>query len=66
MAWTSSNLEWKTIENNSEITKKDCDKGTYYLYVKIDNEALYQSQAFIVGEEKIAINIKNKYNRMDK
>ena len=58
VAWTSSNLEWKTIENNSEITKKDCDKGTYYLYVKIDNEALYQSQAFIVGEEKIAINIK--------
>lgn len=58
VAWTSSNLEWKTIENNSEITKKDCDKGTYYLYVKIDNEALYQSKAFIVGEEKIAINIK--------
>ena len=58
VAWTSSNLEWKTIENNSEITKKDCDKGTYYLYVKIDNEVLYQSKAFIVGEEKIAINIK--------
>ena len=58
VAWTSAKLEWKTIENNSEIIKNDCEKGTYYLYVKIDNEYLYQSQAFIVGEEKIAIAIK--------
>ena len=58
VAWTSSKLEWKTIENNSETIKNDCEKGTYYLYVKIDNEYLYQSQAFIVGEEKIAIAIK--------
>ena len=58
LAWTSSKLEWKTIENNSETIKKDCEKGTYYLYVRVDNEYLYQSQAFIVGEEKIAINIK--------
>ena len=58
VAWTSSTLEWKTIENNSEIIKNDCEKGTYYLYVKVDDEYLYQSQAFIVGEEKIAIAIK--------
>ena len=58
VAWTSAKLEWKTIENNSETIKNDCEKGTYYLYVKIDNEYLYQSQAFIVGEEKIAIAIK--------
>ena len=58
VAWTSSKLEWKTIENNSETIKKDCEKGTCYLYVRVDNEYLYQSQAFIVGEEKIAINIK--------
>ena len=57
VAWTSSTLEWKTIENNSEIIKNDCEKGTYYLYVKVDDEYLYQSQAFIVGEEKISINI---------
>ncbi len=58
VAWTSSKLGWKTIENNSETIKKDCEKGTCYLYVRVDNEYLYQSQAFIVGEEKIAINIK--------
>ena len=58
VAWTSENLEWKTIENNSETIKNNCEQGTYYLYVKVDNEYLYQSQAFIVGEEKIAINIK--------
>ena len=58
VAWTSAKLEWETIENNSETIKNDCEKGTYYLYVKIDNEYLYQSQAFIVGEEKIAIDIK--------
>ena len=58
VAWTSENLEWKTIENNSETIKNNCEQGKYYLYVKVDNEYLYQSQAFIVGEEKIAINIK--------
>ena len=57
VAWTSENLEWKTIENNSETIKNNCEQGKYYLYVKVDNEYLYQSQAFIVGEEKIAINI---------
>ena len=57
VAWTSENLEWKTIENNSEIIKNNCEQGTYYLYVKADNEYLYQSQAFIVGEERISINI---------
>ena len=57
VAWTSTNLEWKTIENNSEVSKKDCEKGTYYLYVKIDNEYIYQSEVFTIGNNIITITL---------
>lgn len=56
-AWTSEKVEWKTINNNTEVSKTDCIEGTYYLYVKINSEYTYQSSAFIVGENTLTENI---------
>ena len=56
VAWSDKAEEWNIIENNELVEKADCTSGIYYLYVRINEEAIYQSQKFIVGENTLEEN----------
>ena len=56
IAWSDNAGQWINKENNAYLEKTDCTAGTYYLYVKINGEAIYKSKEFIVGENTLETN----------
>ena len=52
-AWSDNAGEWGVIENNKLVEKTNLTSGTYYLYVRINGEAIYKSKEFIVGENTL-------------
>ena len=56
VAWSDEAGKWITIENNKLVQKTDCTAQVYYLYVRINGEAIYKSKEFIVGENTLETN----------
>ena len=56
IAWSDNAGQWVNKENNAYLEKTNCTAGTYYLYVKINGEAIYKSKEFIVGENTLETN----------
>ena len=48
--WSNNMEKWNVVENTQLVEKTDCEKGIYYLYVRVNEEEIYKSKEFIVGD----------------